>query len=202
MNAEGRTDPRVRRTRSALQDAIIELTHSRPLGELSVSRVSAEAGVSRQTFYDHYGDLDDLVVAALHDEFEELRTISRQTGELAADDDACTPPGLLRLARFLHEHRVLLARALGPDGSPGFAHWLREMVTADVEEGLAQRPERQHPDVPRRVQSAYVAGALLGVLVPGVATGADDDPERLADQVWSLLRRQFTPAEVTAATAG
>jgi AcrR family transcriptional regulator len=190
---EKRTDPRVRRTRAALRAALLRLAREVPLTELSVARVAAEADVSRQTFYAHHGDLDELAVDALRDEFDQLRTISRETGELAGDgeDPMAAPPGLVRLAGFLHDHRALLAAVLGPDGSPRFAHWLRQLVAADVAEGLRQRPERVHADVPLEVQARFVAGGVLETLLLATAGPGSRDPDALAEQLWALLRHLF-----------
>jgi AcrR family transcriptional regulator len=48
-------DGRVRRTHAALQGALIPLAEERDLSQISVADVAERAGVSRSTFYDHYG---------------------------------------------------------------------------------------------------------------------------------------------------
>ena len=54
------SDRRVRRTRSALARALIELVEERDLSRISVSDVAEAAGVSRSAFYDHYRDVHEL----------------------------------------------------------------------------------------------------------------------------------------------
>ncbi|HEY8997751.1 MAG TPA: TetR family transcriptional regulator [Edaphobacter sp.] len=63
-------DPRIRRTRQALQSALRELMHSRSIEEISVQDITDLADVNRATFYDHYNDkfglLDAMVAGGFH----------------------------------------------------------------------------------------------------------------------------------------
>jgi len=54
-------DRRVRRTRRALQQAIVELVIERGFGPLTVDDVTARADVTRATFYKHYANKDELL---------------------------------------------------------------------------------------------------------------------------------------------
>ena len=47
-----------------LFDALLELAESTRLEKISVTQLVAHAGVSRQTFYNHYTDLNDLISRA------------------------------------------------------------------------------------------------------------------------------------------
>lgn len=64
----GREDPRSARSRSALIEAMTDLLESEASVEsLSVTDVVRKAGVSRPTFYQHFGEMSLLVrAAALH----------------------------------------------------------------------------------------------------------------------------------------
>jgi len=63
-------DPRIRRTRQALQAALRELMHTRSIEEISVQDITDLADVNRATFYDHYTDkfglLDAMVAGGFH----------------------------------------------------------------------------------------------------------------------------------------
>ncbi|RYG37597.1 TetR/AcrR family transcriptional regulator, partial [bacterium] len=58
-------DPRVRRTRKALQDGLAELLRERRFAEISVQDVAERAGVNRATFYAHFRDKHDLLASLL-----------------------------------------------------------------------------------------------------------------------------------------
>ncbi len=49
-------DPRIRRTRQLLQQALADLLHTREFDKLSVQEITDAAGVNRATFYAHYPD--------------------------------------------------------------------------------------------------------------------------------------------------
>lgn len=71
MHEEKHVDPRIRRTRLALQKALEGLLGSRDFESLSVGDIAEAAGVNRATFYDHYSDkfalLECMVATRFHD---------------------------------------------------------------------------------------------------------------------------------------
>lgn len=60
-------DPRTARSRQALIDAMTRILDSSTSPELNVSDMVKEAGISRPTFYQHFGDMKALVQAATQD---------------------------------------------------------------------------------------------------------------------------------------
>lgn len=63
-------DPRIRRTRQALQGALRDLMLQKSFEEISVQDITDAADVNRATFYDHYTDkfalLDAMVAGGFH----------------------------------------------------------------------------------------------------------------------------------------
>jgi AcrR family transcriptional regulator len=63
-------DPRIRRTRQLLQQALADLLHTREFDKLSVQEITDAAGLNRATFYAHYPDkfalLECMVASRLH----------------------------------------------------------------------------------------------------------------------------------------
>lgn len=49
-------DPRIRRTRLLLQDALVQLLNKKGFDEISVQDIAEEATINRATFYAHYPD--------------------------------------------------------------------------------------------------------------------------------------------------
>jgi AcrR family transcriptional regulator len=64
------TDPRIRRTRQLLQQALATLLRTRDFDKLSVQEITDAAGVNRATFYAHYPDkfalLECMVAGRFH----------------------------------------------------------------------------------------------------------------------------------------
>ncbi|MBC8138119.1 MAG: TetR/AcrR family transcriptional regulator [Fibrella sp.] len=58
-------DPRVRRTRNLLRDALRSLMREKRFSSISVQEIAARATVNRATFYAHYTDKEELARSAL-----------------------------------------------------------------------------------------------------------------------------------------
>ena len=65
-------DPRIRRTRQALQGALRNLMQTKSFEEISVHDITALADVNRATFYDHYTDKFALLNAMVAGGFHKL----------------------------------------------------------------------------------------------------------------------------------
>ena len=65
-------DPRQKRTRRLLQDALRKLLQEKPFEEILVQDIADTATVNRATFYDHYTDKFTLFEAMVAADFHEL----------------------------------------------------------------------------------------------------------------------------------
>ncbi|MGE2716894.1 TetR/AcrR family transcriptional regulator [Mycolicibacterium litorale] len=96
-------DPRAERVRANLRDAALTLVAQRRVDDLTVADLVAHAGVSRQAFYQHFGDRDDAIATAFTAAF------AAATADL--DGDARTR--ILRLFDFAAEHRARYRNVVG-----------------------------------------------------------------------------------------
>ncbi len=90
-------DPRAERVRTKLRDAALALAHERPVDQLTVADIVDRAGVSRQVFYQHFGDRDDAIAYAFTVAF------AAAAGDIAGDARA----RILALFDFAAEHRAM-----------------------------------------------------------------------------------------------
>src|ERR1700678_2017248 len=65
-------DPRIRRTRLLLQQALGKLLESKEFDKISVQDIAEAATVNRATFYDHYTDKFSLLECMVGSRFGEL----------------------------------------------------------------------------------------------------------------------------------
>jgi AcrR family transcriptional regulator len=65
-------DPRIRRTRQLLQQALAKLMETKEFDKISVQDITAAATLNRATFYDHYGDKFALLECTVAARFREL----------------------------------------------------------------------------------------------------------------------------------
>lgn len=68
----GPVDPRVRRTRKLLHDALRSLLNERPFSAITVQDIAERATVNRATFYSHYLDKYDLVASNIRTDLQAM----------------------------------------------------------------------------------------------------------------------------------
>jgi AcrR family transcriptional regulator len=90
-------DPRAERVRTRLREAAFALAHERPVDQITVGDIVARAEVSRQVFYQHFGDRDDAVATAF------IAAFAAATADVTADARA----RIGRLFEFAAEHRSM-----------------------------------------------------------------------------------------------
>jgi AcrR family transcriptional regulator len=183
---DARLDPRVQRTRTLLQDALLALARERPLDEVSVADVADRATVNRSTFYQHYPDTDTLLADALD---AQAAAAGADLSSIHPDDGAAPPDVLLRYAEHVAEHAELYRRALGEHGSPVAVTRLRRRIGQLSLEGL-----RMHgipgalADLPPEVAAAAFAGSVIGVLVAWLEQDPLPPAHDAASWAWAAVR--------------
>jgi AcrR family transcriptional regulator len=176
-------DRRVRRTRKALQEALVGLMTEKGYEAVTVQEIIDRADVGRSTFYLHYTDKDDL----LRDNFAGLRSVVAQPG-------AVEPANRRRLLRFslpLFRHvqaqrRLALALFGRPGGGPVLRqveHMLADVVGAELAELFASEPPTRAPE---EAVVRYVVGAYVALLTWWLDVDPPIGPEE-ADRIFQAL---------------
>ncbi|MET0928006.1 MAG: TetR/AcrR family transcriptional regulator [Aeromicrobium sp.] len=173
-------DPRVERTRAAILAAVRTLADAGE--ELTVSAIGRNAGVSRATFYAHYGGLDGLARAVWQEAF------------VAIDDlyhfDVHTTPDAVRLAyerlvQHFAEHRSLYAAAAAlPVSKASYLMSVRGWAEI-IEQSMDEYPRR--PGMQSAAVARFVAGAIYGLLEAWVSGEIDLTETELVDHLTVLL---------------
>jgi AcrR family transcriptional regulator len=186
-------DPRIRRSRLALENALWELLAERDLTQISISDITKRAEVNRSTFYEHYTDVHDLAASACTAMFDELIAATPMFGaESPTEIDPADNP-LPRLFTHVAEHAHLYRTLLGPDGSARVINHLRQRIAIAfyVNRGASEDGPPTHADDPAEVpydpEAAYVAGAILGTVVEWLRRDCPGTPEQLGVTIWRYL---------------
>jgi AcrR family transcriptional regulator len=148
-------DPRVRRSRERLHQALVALILERGWDRVSVQAVCDRARVGRSTFYVHFADKEDLLIGGLEHVRDDLRT-QRPTEAF----------GFVRgLVAHAGESRRLFRAVIGKRSGLAVQRRFREIVGELMTEDLrAQRvPERAVATT-----SQFLGGALVELLLAWV----------------------------------
>lgn len=160
-HSESRMDPRIQRTRSSLQDALLMLGKKRDLDDVSISEIAEAAGVNRTTFYQHYPDIDTLLADAL--DAIAVRASAQLDIALPTEETVDPRDIIHKYFQHVHENAGLYRKVLNSSGSPVALDRLTSRVAAIAEAGMRQAAVSDSP-IPVTVAAASMAGAFVGVL--------------------------------------
>ncbi|WP_439656966.1 TetR/AcrR family transcriptional regulator [Lentzea sp. HUAS TT2] len=179
-------DRRVRRTRAAVLAAVVGLVTDRGTTAITVSEIAESADVSRRVVYQHFGDLDSLLLEAGLDLAR--RELLPRLSDLAPPVDARAET--LAVARHFADHRVFY-RALFT-GSCAFALdrgliSLLLPVNRHAVEHLRGLSDQRAEDL-----AAFITGGAGSFVTSWVVAGAPD-PETFTDRLMGVLSHFLEP---------
>ncbi len=179
-------DPRIARSRRAVGNALMELlADGRPYTDLTVSEIAACAGLTRKTFYAHFGSIDAVVRDLAMDLFTSTL--------LAVGDDAFILPlaeSGLGDALFgqLHEHLDVLEPLATLCPTALFLEPAREAVqTILFGRILAINDLGPISDFDRDYLAHLASSTLHGAITAWASRGFKDSPEEVAAFALELM---------------
>lgn len=177
-------DPRIARTRSSLQEALLGLCRESEYASVSISDIADAAGINRSTFYQHYADKEELLADAL-DGFAEQAAAQIEASALNAPD-ADPREMIAKFLEHVRENAALYRMILGPAGSPMIVAKLRGRIIALAQSGLAQTP-RDAKSIPVNVAAASIAGSFISIVREWLNMKPLPSAERATEWAWSAL---------------
>lgn len=157
--------------------------------------IAREAGMSKATFYEHFGNKEDCLAAMFDIATYEVLEAMRDAGELTGATDsparvrALIEPFLAALAEFPDETQTLLVEIVGAGprvmerrdrALEAVARHIDELNHADAARGLAPRLASAH--------DAYaIVGAVLELASRQIRTGTPTDIRELEPVVERLI---------------
>lgn len=155
--ADRMPDRRVRRTRDALGDALIELMREKPFKRITVQQVLDRAQVGRATFYAHFRDKDDLFLSDAEDFFSHVAQLPMRS------------PASRRIAAIaeLFDHVAESQEFISALAASGRLHDVMEIGQECFARGIEKKLAAIGPEMPatrRRALSQALAGAMLALM--------------------------------------
>lgn len=175
-------DPRIRRTRQLLHQALVRLLEKKDFDQISVQDIAEAATVNRVTFYDHFPDKFALLECVVGSRFNELvaergvkfdgTCSSALTGiVLAVCDYLAGTPGLKNDRRGLTE--------------PHFESAVIAVVRRMILDGLKQHPANR-PMPPEMVATA-LSWAIYGAAQEWLRTPNRPSSDEIAGPLVTLV---------------
>ena len=177
---ERKTDPRVIRTRQMLRDALIGLILEKGYDNISIQDITDQAGLRRATFYMHYKDKEELLLAILRETFDQLVC---QIDELKIQHLTPEAQYAVHLAIFKHakENANLYRSILGGHGATTLIRYTREYLAQNFLKEMKEcRPDLELT-MPIDVLANYSASVKLNMAIWWLEQGMPYSPEQMAE---------------------
>ncbi|MFC7442730.1 TetR/AcrR family transcriptional regulator [Laceyella putida] len=183
-------DPRVKRTRRLLREALIALLQEKSLDDITVRDLTERAGINRATFYEHYRDKFDLLDQTIDELLFSLVThvAPRSVEEFTESGEAI--PVFVRMFEFIHEHALYFQVMMGDHGIPSFQRRMLKMIRQFMDKKLDQlHPQPEKMKIPKEIFTYYISYANLGLITYWLENGMQYSAQYMAKQLSELTLR-------------
>lgn len=188
-------DPRVRKTRRGLQEALVRLILRQGYDSISVQDIATEADTARITFYRHYRDKEELLTDCLNTLYEEL----------AAKTERLSPQGVLAgsspldvLYAHIEEKESLYRVLFSSRGTQTVIERMRHHLATNAIQNLIQSGKKPVGDIPLEIIAYHTASAQIGLAMWWLDHNKPYPPAYMARiSLWLTLSGMMTTLGVT-----
>ena len=157
-------DRRVRRTRAALRQALVELVLDKGFHAVTVEEITERADVGRATFYAHYRDKEDLLVGVVRDLAEDRERLLPAVRQAHAEGFTGLP------VKYIFEHaeqeKPVYQVILRGEGDGRALREFTDLIRTHAEAAFRARvePLAVTPRIPLDIVARAWTGELIGLL--------------------------------------
>jgi len=167
--------------KNAIADKYIELINSNPPHKVTVSELSKECGISRQTFYYHFDDLTDVIDFAMRFRIDTLRNECMKE---------ISPKECIRLTVRAIADSIPLISVLekSPDSSKYREH-SKNAIKGLMEEYIMKRASRasSYTDEELKILLSIYSWGLMGVAVESIREFKQMDIDTVTEQLYRVF---------------
>ncbi|MFN8529559.1 MAG: TetR/AcrR family transcriptional regulator [Anaerolineae bacterium] len=180
-------DRRIVRTRRMLRDALLTLiVETGSYDHLTIDAITTRADVRRATFYLHYGSINDLLLDALSERFDQLAAEVEPLTRKDFVGGKTQVESFLVMFRHADEHRTLYRILFSSGSAAVITRRIRDYIAAICLRGLAQLPP-ERLTIPADVLAHSIAGLEMSLIGWWLETDSAYTPEAMAGYAHRLL---------------
>lgn len=177
-------DPRVRRTRQLLQEALLGLIREQSFDDVTVQDITERAGLNRATFYLHYRDKDDLLTQIMKEALDALEAQARRHEDSDESAQEAIVGWFQHAAAYPDLYHLVLGRSDRASFSVQVRTHIEQLMTRDNE----KRHRSRRGGIPAAMRLRFQASACLAVIGWWLEQRMPYPPEEMATWLWSLLK--------------
>ncbi len=184
----GKIDRRIKRTKTMMRDALVDLMSEMPFGEITAKDITSRADLNRATFYLHYNNVFELL-----DELEdEIATSFSQMVEKISikQGEEWEYPIVGHICSFIVDNQKLCRCLLLNPRSDHFARKLTEIMKRkglQVKEELGVRFD----PVQEGYIHQFIASGAMGMMKQWLLEGMPISKDEMTDFVMLIIRPIF-----------
>jgi AcrR family transcriptional regulator len=187
-----KTDRRVKKTRLALQNALIELILEKGYDAVMIQDILDRADVGRSTFYAHFQDKEDLLLARfdnLQEAFEKhfQTVLAYRSAENPKVETGVNMP--LFLLRYVENEHRLFKALLGKQSSGKYASHIQNFFLKYTRDIVKTHAKSQLLPYQLDIIAHYITNAFLSLLIWWI----DSDMPCSVEELYSMEMRLMEP---------
>jgi AcrR family transcriptional regulator len=190
-----KVDPRVRRTRRMLRDALVSLILEKDYASITIKEITDRAEVAYITFFRHYNGIDELLMEALDEGLAELlRHIATLAGK--AEDPANEMEGRL-IFEYINQKSDLFRILLKSQSVTR----IRKSVIQNISmmfQNSCSFLQRSNSHLPANIASNHMATSLLALIEWWLENKMSPPPTQMGKIYESLIIDATRSAVVSA----
>lgn len=176
-------DRRVRITKQAIRESLIELMQRYPISKISVKMICEAADINRSTFYAHYRDQNDLLDRVQQEAVQGIKGYVFEGSFIQRADTA--GPIIVKVLEYCRDNRTLFGVILGEHGSTTFQ---RELMLLAQEKAIQEIREDERLDArTTKYLELFAISGILSMIRAWLAGGCADEPADLAALMTKFL---------------
>ena len=182
-------DPRVKRTRQLLQQAMIELVQEQSISSISIQDITERATVNRATFYAHFEDKYALMDSILRDQFQ-LQVVSKlpDGNRWGKQTFSALIQGVFEFLEEFHSHCSPAPSATKAQLEPQFERAIQQEIYTTLLRSLKQAPRPSAlAHIPAETLASIMSWAIFGTAVEWSRREHRPSAEEMTRQVLQAL---------------
>lgn len=175
-----------RRTKSHLQQALLELVKNKGFHHVTVKDIVEQSDYNRTTFYLYYHDkydLSDALIAEKLSGLEQAVGSAYFTGQLVHTQTMGTES--FALLHYIKQHRAFFDLLFVPDTLPGLVHQFPETIEKIYQEQFSFQTLNDLP-VDMELFKRYMANGLYGLIRDWIQTNYAKEEQQFINELIQL----------------
>jgi AcrR family transcriptional regulator len=178
-------DKRYKYTEELMETDIFNLLEKKGYGEFSVKDICKEAGINRTSFYNHYQDINDIMIKMEEKLARKMQSILIPIQDIASKKSDGSPDGFsfIGFFTFIHENRAFYKAFLKKD-VPSFSAVEMLKKNHPLLKYISQKNNYKYSDEEINYHLLFFGGGLRTICKYWLLNNCKESPEYMAKIIY------------------